>query len=209
MLRPVRRQRRERDDMTPIPQIQKPTDPILLFNDECAVRRSIGGWVKKSALGKLGKASIIVRPIGDDPAELRLLNPQLDIWDAYATIHVLMPDGSMKVGGEAVAEVLRDLRNTKWFAWLFAISIFGFRPFQLALNAAYVILADVRPLFGCESCGQPSFWVRPIAPTIKWAKSIFSQNREPSPTGHFSSLSAPGTPLLPATGEIPPQAPHF
>ena len=59
-----------------------------------------------------------------------MLNPDLDIWDAYATIHVLMPDGSMKLGGEAVAEVLRDLRNTKWFAWIFAVSMFGFRPFQ-------------------------------------------------------------------------------
>jgi predicted DCC family thiol-disulfide oxidoreductase YuxK len=195
--------------MTLIPQMQKPTDPILLFNDECAVCRSIGGWVKKSALGKSRNASIIVRPIGDDPEELRSLNPELDIWDAYATIHVLMPDGSMKVGGEAVAEVLRDLRKTKWFAWSFAISIFGFRPFQLALDTAYTILADVRPLFGCESCGKPSFWVRPIAPTIKWAKSIFGKSRVPNATVHFSSLSATGTPLLPASAEAPPQGPHF
>jgi hypothetical protein len=45
-----------------------------------------------------------------------LLHPDLDIWDAYETIHVMMPDGSMKLGGEAVAEVLRNLPNTKWFA---------------------------------------------------------------------------------------------
>jgi hypothetical protein len=51
-----------------------------------------------------------------------------------------MPDGSMKLGGEAVAEVLRSLPNTKWFAWSFAISIFGFRPFQIILNMAYAIL---------------------------------------------------------------------
>jgi predicted DCC family thiol-disulfide oxidoreductase YuxK len=195
--------------MTPIPQIQKPTDPILLFNDECAVCRSIGGWVKKSAQSKSGKTSIMVRPIGDDPDELRLLNPELDIWDAYATIHVLMPDGSMKIGGEAVAEVLRDLRSTQWFAWIFAISIFGFRLFQLVLNVAYVILADVRPLFGCESCGKPSFWVRPIAPTITWVKSIFGGSRAPSAAAHFSSLSATGTPLLPASGGTSPQARHF
>ncbi len=189
--------------------MQSHTNPVLLFNDECAVCRSIGRWVQKSAQSKSGKPSIIVRPIGDDPEELRLLNPDLDIWDAYASIHVVMSDGSMKLGGEAVAEVLRDLRNTKWFAWCFAVSLFGFRTFQLLLNIAYAILADVRPLFGCESCGKPSFWVRPIAPTIKWVKSLFSQNREPSPTAHFSSLSATGTPLLPASGETPPQAPHF
>jgi predicted DCC family thiol-disulfide oxidoreductase YuxK len=194
--------------MTKVLQMEKQTNPVLLFNDECAVCRRIGNWVKKSAIDKSGNVSIVVRPIGDDPGELRLLNPELDIWDAYATIHVLMPDGSMEVGGEAVAEVLRDLRNTKWFAWIFDISIFGLRPFQLVLNVAYVILADVRPLFGCESCGKPRFWVRPIAPTIKWVKAIFGKSRAQSALAHFSSLSASGTPLVPASGETPPLARH-
>jgi predicted DCC family thiol-disulfide oxidoreductase YuxK len=119
--------------------------PILLFNDECSVCRRIARWVQKSGQSKSGETSIVERPIGDDPEALRSLNPNLDIWDAYATIHLLMPDGSMKVGGEAVAEVLRTLHNTRWFAWNFAISIFGFRPFQSMLNVAYAILADVRP----------------------------------------------------------------
>jgi predicted DCC family thiol-disulfide oxidoreductase YuxK len=199
---------RESGGMRPVPQMEKQTNPVLLFNDECAVCRTIGRWVQKSAQSKSGRMSIIVRPIGDDPEALQLLNPELDIWDAYATIHVLMPDGSMKVGGEAVAEVLRDLPNARWFAWIFAISIFEFHPFQTVLNVAYVILADVRPLFGCESCGKPSFWVRPIAPTIKWAKSILGGSRNPSATAHFSSLSAAGAPLLPASRETPPKAPH-
>jgi predicted DCC family thiol-disulfide oxidoreductase YuxK len=195
--------------MTTVPQMERQTNPVLLFNDECAVCRRIGNWVKKSAVDKSGNASMVVRPIGDDPEALRLVNPELDIWDAYATIHILMPDGSMKVGGEAVAEVLRDLRNTKWFAWIFAINIFGLRPFQMAMNVAYVILADVRPFFGCESCGKPSFWVRPIAPTIKWVKSLFGKSPAPSVAAHFSSRSPRGTPLLPAQGDIPPQASHF
>jgi predicted DCC family thiol-disulfide oxidoreductase YuxK len=194
--------------MSPIPQLQEHTNPVLLFNDECAVCRSIGRWVQKSACSKSGETSINVRPIGDNPEELRLLNPELDIWDAYATIHVLMPDGSMKLGGEAVAEVLRDLRNTRWFAWCFAINIFEFRPFQLILNTAYAILADVRPIFGCESCGKPSFWVRPIAPTIKWVKSIFGRSHAQNGSAHFSSLSGPGTSLLPAAAKTP-QEPHF
>jgi predicted DCC family thiol-disulfide oxidoreductase YuxK len=130
-----------------LPEIQKQTKPILLFNDECTVCRHIGYWVQRSAQ-KSGETSITVQPIGDDPERLRSLNPDLDIWDAYATIHVLMPDGSMKLGGEAVAETLRNLPNTKWFAWSFATSMFGFRPFQLILNVSYAILADVRPLFG-------------------------------------------------------------
>lgn len=186
--------------------MQDQTKPILLFNDECGVCRRIAHWVQRSAKGKTGETSIMERPIGDDPEALRLLNPDLDIWDAYATIHVLMPDGSMKLGGEAVAEVLRNLPNSKWFAGSFAISIFGFRPFQKMLNMAYAILADVRPLFGCESCGTPSYWVRPIRWMINWAKAMFGQRRHPSPTPHFTPLSAAARRPLAAPAAPPAQA---
>ncbi len=192
--------------MSRLPQTQ--TKPILLFNDECAVCRRLGHWVQKSAQSGSGEKSLIVQPIGDDPDTLLALHPDLDIWDAYETIHLLMPDGSMKLGGEAVAEVLRSLPNTKWFAGSFAVKIFGFRPFQMILNMGYAILADVRPLFGCESCGTPS-WLRPIGWITKWAKGIFGENRQPSPTPHFTSLVARGTRLLPVTGERPPQARHI
>ena len=132
-----------------------------------------------------GETSIIERPIGDDADALRSLNPDLDIWDAYATIHLLMPDGSMKLGGEAVADILRSLPETRWFTWSFAVSIFGFRPFQALLNLAYTILADVRPVFGCESCGTPSPWVRPI----RWVRKLFGGELNPTPTPHFTSIS--------------------
>lgn len=169
-------------------QSQKQTTPILLFNDECGVCRRIARWVHKSAQGNSGEPSILLHPIGDDPEALRLLNPELDIWDAYATIHLLMPDGSMRLGGEAVAEVLRSLPNTGWFAWTFAIRMFGFRPFQTILNVGYTILADVRPLFGCESCGTPSVWLRPIGWMRKRVKALFGTRYHPSP--HFTSFSA-------------------
>ena len=181
--------------------------PVLLFDDECGVCRRIAGWVRTSAEGKGGETSLTVRPIGNDPLALRSLDPDLDIWDAYATIHILMPDGSQRLGGEAVAEVLRRLPNTRWFAGSFAIRLFGFRPFQAILNVAYAILADVRPLFGCESCGVPAIWVRPISRTIKWVKAWFGPGRHPRPTPHFTRL-APARPRpLPASGA--PQAGDF
>jgi predicted DCC family thiol-disulfide oxidoreductase YuxK len=184
------------------------TKPILLFNDECAVCRRIGHWVQKSAQSNSGETNLIVQPIGDDPDALQALQPDLDIWDAYETIHLLMPDGSMKLGGEAVAEVLRSLPNTKWFAGTFAVRIFGFQPFQMMLNIGYAVLADVRPLFGCESCGTPS-WLRPIGWITKWAKRIVGGSRRPSPSPHFTSLAARGTWPLPVSGERPPRARHM
>jgi predicted DCC family thiol-disulfide oxidoreductase YuxK len=173
-------------------QMEKPTKPTLLYNDECGVCRRIACWVHKSAQDGTGEASIVERPIGDDPEALRSLNPDLDIWDAYATIHLLMPDGSMKRGGEAVAEVLRRLKNTKWFAWSFSVSIFGVRPLQSVLNVAYAILSDVRPLFGCESCGTPSPWMKPIRWIVRSAKALLGKCAHGSPIPHFTSFSSTG-----------------
>lgn len=175
-------------------QIKEQSAPILLFNDECGVCRNIADWVKKQVQAGSGEFSIVVRPVGQDPEELRSLNPDLNIWDAYATIHLVMPDGSMRLGGEAVAEVLRNLPSTRWFSWTFAITIFGTRPFQAMLNVAYAILADVRPVFGCESCGTPSRWVRPIRWVVKWVASSFGKSHHLHPSPHFTSLPVSKTP---------------
>ncbi len=163
-----------------------PQRPILLYNDECSVCRRVARWVHKSAGNGSAERAILVRPIGDDPEALRLLNPDLDIWDAYANIHLLMPDGSMKLDGEAVAEVLRDLPNTRWFAWSFSVSIFGIRPFQMALNFFYAILSDIRPLFGCESCGTAPPWVKVIQWPFRWFKRVFGNTPGAKPSPHFS-----------------------
>jgi predicted DCC family thiol-disulfide oxidoreductase YuxK len=170
--------------------MEQPGRPILLYNDECSVCRRIAGWVKRSARDETGEASIIERPIGDDPEALRLLNPDLDIWNAYATIHLLMPNGSRKQGGEAVAEVLRSLKKTRWFAWIFSVSAFGVRPFQGLLNLAYATLSFVRPLFGCESCGTSSPWMKPVHWLERSAKALVGRGAPQTPGPHFSPLRA-------------------
>lgn len=157
------------------------TKPILLYNDECSVCRHIAAWVQRSAQTKRGEVTITALPIGDDPERLHVLSPSLDIWDAYATVHVLMPDGSMKLGGEAVAEVLRRLPTTHWFARTFSVDIFGFLPFQVLLNLAYVVLDDLRPILGCESCGRPSLLPRPV----HWMVQLVRTGHV-APSGQFS-----------------------
>jgi predicted DCC family thiol-disulfide oxidoreductase YuxK len=162
--------------------------PILLFNDECGVCRRIARWVKKSAGTTAGVSSIVERPIGDDPDALLALNRDLGIWDAYEIIHLLMPDGTMKVGGEACAEVLRRLPSTRWFARAFSVKIFGFRPFQRILDVGYIALSDIRPVFGCESCGTPSAWLRPIEWTTKRIGSLFGRAHGTSRSTHFTGI---------------------
>ena len=72
-----------------------------------------------------------------------------------------MPDGTMKLGGEAVAEVLRRVPVARWATPCLDFHVFGARPFQAMLDLAYRALDDVRPILGCESCGRPKPWVRP------------------------------------------------
>ena len=179
--------------------------PMLLYDDGCATCTRIARWVQRSASGKSGEPSIIERPVGNDPAELRRLNPDLNIWDAYATSHVIMPDGSMKVGGEAVTEVLRSLSSTRWMASWFDIRVVGIRPFQMALDLAYRVLDDIRPLLGCESCGRPKPWVRPIERLMKWRKAKGGKSVKPGVALHFRPLPVArqrvaGQPRQPAVG---------
>jgi predicted DCC family thiol-disulfide oxidoreductase YuxK len=176
--------------MTSVSLKSPSSTPILLFDDECGVCRHIARWVKKSAASTSQDYELDVRPIGNDPEVLRSLNPNLDIWDAYATIHVLLPDGSMKVGGEAVAEVFRRLPKTKWFAGIFTTHFFGFRPFQSALNLGYIVLADVRPILGCESCGTPSLWLRPIKWLVTEARALIGVSRPLGTGRRFTGLNS-------------------
>ena len=163
--------------------------PLLLINDECGVCRRIAGWVERSASKATAPPSITEQPIGDDPESLRRLNGELDIWAAYETIHLLMPDGSMKVGGEACAEVLRRLPNTARLATCLSWSIFGFRPFQEVLNLSYLVLSDVRPVFGCESCCSPNNWTRPFAWAVTSLRSLVSTSPPSSAAPHFTAVS--------------------
>jgi predicted DCC family thiol-disulfide oxidoreductase YuxK len=169
-----------------------PQPAILLFNDECSVCGKIASWVAASTHGT---QDLVVRPIGDDPRALERLRPGLDIWDAYATVHLLMPDGSTKTGGAAVAEVLRRLPNTARFAELFAMEMFGVHPFARALDAGYAILAEIRPLMGCESCGSTNALTRSVLRAVQALQARMNPNGN-----HPAPLHAAATHRVRATG---------
>ncbi len=180
--------------------------PVLLYDGGCQVCTRIGNWVSASARGNAGRQSIIAQPVGNDPAALRRLNPGLDIWQAYTVVHVIMPDGTMKTGGEAVAEVLRRLPATRWFSGCFTLGVLGVRPFQMGLNVAYRLLDDVRPLLGCDSCGHSRSWVRPFERLAAWAQSFFSTQQAKSPL-HFAPLAAPNRAPARPKSPAPPHPP--
>ena len=197
--------------MTVTRAVQEPVAraPILLYDGQCTPCRRIAAWVEASAGGDGPAASVVVRPVGEDPEALHALNPDLDIWAAYATSHLVMADGSMRIGGEAVAEVLRRLPNCAWFSWLFALRIVGTRPFQGLLDAAFIVLSHARPILGCESCGTPSVWLRPIVWLMKKTGSIGKATMprpatHPSPHFTARSVAVAKTRATPAAAHAEP-----
>jgi len=176
--------------------------PILLFDDECAVCRRMAQWVRWVARGPAGVPTIDVRAIGEDPDALRRLDPRLDIWKVYAKSHLLMPDGSILIAGEAVAEVLRRSPGMAWCAWLFSVRVFNGRPFQSMLDLGYVILSDVRPIFGCKSCGAPALWARPFVWLGKALRRRDGGKGRPAQRPNFTPLPAD------AAAKPAPPAPH-
>jgi predicted DCC family thiol-disulfide oxidoreductase YuxK len=176
--------------------------PILLFDDECAVCRRMASWVRSIACNASGEATVDVRAIGEDPEALRRLDPRLDIWKVYAKSHLLMPDGSILIAGEAVAEVFRRSPCMGWCAWLFSVQAFKMRPFQSLLDLGYVILSDVRPIFGCKSCGAPALWARPFAWMVKMAKRLTGPKPHAAHRPNFTPLAKSG-----AAKPVPPPAP--
>lgn len=150
--------------------------PILLYNDQCAVCRKISSWVIHNDDPKFGGHQLIdERPIGSDERALKKIDPRLNLWDVYAEIHLIMPDGTIKKGGEAIAEVFRRLPDTHWFAGAFKLGVGDVRPFQAALNQSYKLLDSLRPAIGCESCGSgaPVPWYgKPIEWAVRGYKKI-------------------------------------
>jgi predicted DCC family thiol-disulfide oxidoreductase YuxK len=186
---------------TPVPA--RPATPLLLFDDECAVCRHMASWVRAIARNARGEATVDVRPIGEDPEALRRLDPRLDIWKVYAKSHLLMPDGAILVAGEAVAEVFRRSPGMAWCSWLFSVQVFHVRPFQRLLDLGYVILSDVRPIFGCKSCGAPALWARPFAWLVKKANQLAGATPHAAQRPNFTprpkaGATPPGPPTPPA-----------
>ena len=172
--------------------VPPPPLPTLLFDDECSVCRAIAAWVSRSAHERSGAPTLIVRGIGEDPEVLLALNPPVEIWAAYATVHVVMPDATVKLGGEAVAEVLRCLPGCRWFTGLFGLRVLGVQPGQRALDLAYLILADLRPVLGCESCGTVSRWVRPLMRMRRWLTRLLGHPQAPARPPHFTAPAPAG-----------------
>jgi hypothetical protein len=92
----------------------------------------------------------------------------------------------MRTNGEAVAETLRSLPNMRWLAGSFNVRLFGRRPFQAMLNGAYTVLADLRPLLGCESCGIPPPWLRPF----HWMTQRIKARKHMATAAHLTTRPA-------------------
>jgi predicted DCC family thiol-disulfide oxidoreductase YuxK len=158
----------------------RPRDPrqaLLLYNDRCATCRKITAWIVRHDKARNGGEQLIdARAIGGDPEVFKQVVPNLDYYEAYKEPHVVLGNGDVKAGGEAIAEVLQRLPETRWFAWTFRLGLGKLRPFQSMLNGAYYVLDHLRPALGCESCGDTEvpWWGKPLKWTLDGFRTVKS-----------------------------------
>jgi hypothetical protein len=77
------------------------------------------------------------------------------------------------------------------------VRVFNVRPFQSLLDLGYVILSDVRPIFGCKSCGAPALWARPFVWLAKAVRRRDGGKGQHAQRPNFTPLPAGAAPKPP------------
>lgn len=98
---------------------QAPAEPTLIYDGECGLCREaatmLQSWDRERR--------IVLVPFQDEAGTRRfgIALPAL-----AAAMHLVLPDGRVFAGADAVPELLRYLPGKRWMRWLFAVP--GLRP---------------------------------------------------------------------------------
>lgn len=151
--------------------------PVLFYNQYCETCDAIAGMVKKA--DRRGGDVIDEQSIPKYQEDLDKMIPGLKLEDVYTTSHLVMPDGTVYRGGDAVREVLERLSLTGWFSDVFGIKVGEHMPFQAILNKGYALLDAIRPALGCTSCGPNATptWAKPIKWVVDAVKKLMGKDK--------------------------------
>jgi predicted DCC family thiol-disulfide oxidoreductase YuxK len=94
---------------------------VLIYDGDCAVCRASALWLMRLAL-EGGRLEII--PGRSDARRARF--PQISEEQTTQAMQLVLPDGRVLSGADAVPEILRAIRGLGWMAALFALP--GARP---------------------------------------------------------------------------------
>ena len=109
-----------------------PTQPTLIYDGECGLCRAA-----VARLGRWDRERRIALVPYQDPAAVGPLGVALPA--LAAAMHLVLPDGRIFAGADAVPEMLRYLPGKRWLRWVFCIP--GVRP---AARRVYRRIAERR-----------------------------------------------------------------
>ena len=94
---------------------------VLIYDDECPMCRASALWLMRLALSR-GALEILPCRSGVRVARF----PQITEAACLAAMQLVLPEGRVLTGADAVPELLRRIRGLGWLATVFALP--GMRP---------------------------------------------------------------------------------
>jgi len=96
---------------------------VLIYDDECAMCRGSALWLMRRALGS-GADELEILPCRSPARRARF--PAIDEAACLAAMQLVLPDGRVVSGADAVPELLARMPGWRWLARFFALP--GIRP---------------------------------------------------------------------------------
>jgi predicted DCC family thiol-disulfide oxidoreductase YuxK len=104
------------------------TRAVLVYDAECAMCRASALWLMRLALAG---GALEILPCRSSVRAARF--PQISETECMTAMQLVLPDGRVVAGADAVPELLRRIRGLGWLAAVFALP--GVRPLARRLYA--------------------------------------------------------------------------
>jgi predicted DCC family thiol-disulfide oxidoreductase YuxK len=112
---------------------------VLIYDGDCAMCRASALWLMRRALVS---DRLEILPCRSAPRRARY--PQITDEACMTAMQLVLPDGRVLAGADAVPELLRRLRGWRWVA-----SIFGLPPVLPVTRRLYAWVARQRMKLSC------------------------------------------------------------
>ena len=119
---------------------------VLLYDADCPLCRASAMWLMRLALSR-GTLEILPCRAPSRPARF----PQISEAACLTAMQLVLPDGRVVAGADAVPELLRRIRGLGWLATLFALP--GMRPLA---RLVYGWIARNRMKISCALPTRPT-----------------------------------------------------
>jgi len=100
----------------------------LIYDGECAMCRASALWIMRRAMDA---GTLEILPCRSAPRRARF--PQVTDAQCMTAMQLVLPDGRVLAGADAMPELLRRIPRWRWLASLFALP--GMRPLGRAVYA--------------------------------------------------------------------------